>query len=65
MRPDKIRFFENDNKLPFLAEFDAMIIPHLGSDVVISDRRYFVTDVLIQYLENETVVDVIVERVNE
>nr|DAV08932.1 MAG TPA: hypothetical protein [Caudoviricetes sp.] len=42
-----------------------MIIPHLGSDVVISDRRYFVTDVLIQYLENETVVDVIVERVNE
>lgn len=42
-----------------------MIIPHLGSDVVISDRRCFVTDVLIQYLENETVVDVIVERVNE
>ena len=65
MRPDKIRFFENDNKLPFLAEFDSMIIPHLGSDVVISDRRYFVTDVLIQYMEDKTVVDVIVEKVDE
>ena len=42
-----------------------MIIPHLGSDVVISDRRYFATDVLIQYMEDKTVVDVIVEKVDE
>ena len=65
MRPDKIRFFENDDKLTFLAEFDSKMIPHLGSDVVIFDRRYFVTDVLIQYMDNETVADVTVEKVDE
>mgnify|MGYP006886772889 FL=1 len=60
-----IRFFDDGGI--FLEEFayNNAIVPHLGSDVVVNDMRYFVTDVLITYEGDQQCVDVTVERINE
>ena len=66
MRPNEIRFYEeNEHEPMYLTSIKSQIIPHLGSDIVVLDKRYFVTDVLIVYEDFNTYVDVTLEKVDE
>lgn len=63
-----LRFYEQDmsGQLTELYETQSLAIPHMGSDIVIFDKRYFVIDVLITYFEDLTTqVDITCERVYE
>lgn len=62
---DIIRFFEGDQVVACF-HYDSVIVPHLGADIVVNDKRYFVTDVMITYQEGRgQLVDVVMEYVNE
>lgn len=53
-------------QLTELYETQSLAIPHMGSDIVIFDKRYFVIDVLITYFDDLTTqVDITCERVYE
>lgn len=66
MKPNEIRFYEECTNEPiYLTSIKSQIIPHLGSDIVVLDKRYFVTDVLIVYEDYGTYVDVTLEKVDE
>ena len=63
-----LKFYERDasNQLLQFYETASLAIHHMGSDVVIFDKRYFVTDILITYFDDYTTqVDITVERVYE
>lgn len=63
-----LRFYEQDmsGQLTELYETQSLSIPHMGSDIVIFDKRYFVIDVLITYFDDLTTqVDITCERVYE
>ena len=60
-----IRFFDDGGIFIEELVYHNVIVPHLGSDVVVDDKRYFVTDVLITYEGDQQYVDVTVEHVNE
>lgn len=62
---DIIRFFDGEELIGCFS-YDNIIVPHLGSDIVVNDKRYFVIDVLITYEEGMGQhVDVVTERINE
>lgn len=62
-----LKFYEEDKTGQLLQFYEtaSLAIPHMGSDVIIFDKRYFVTDILITYFDDMTQVDVTVERVYE
>lgn len=63
---NSIRFYEYcepENK--FLWKVDSVVVPHIGSDIIIKDVKWFVLDVLTTYEENETKVDIVLEKIDE
>lgn len=64
---DNMRFFINcDEAGKLIYSFDSnhLVVPHLGADVIVNDKIYYVTDVVIAYDGDKQSVDVMVEEVN-
>ncbi len=63
---NSIRFYEYcepENK--FLWEVDSIVVPHIGSDIIINDKRWFVLDILTTYEKNGTMVDIVLEKIDD
>ena len=64
---DKMRFFidsDKTEKLIYSFNSNNLIVPHLGADVIVNDKIYYVTDVVVAYDDDAQSVDVMVEEVN-
>lgn len=58
-----LRFFEINNDF-VVYETESTVLPHLGTDIIINDKPYMVTDIVIVYCEN-SYADITMERINE
>ena len=67
MIPTRIRFYElsDDGGKTYISDYNSYMIPHLGSDIKLNGMKYFVIDIIIDYENLGTCVDITLEKVNE
>lgn len=63
---NKIRFYEYAEPEPkFMYEIESSVVPHIGSDIILGDKKWFVLDILITYETGYTQVDITMEEIEE